>query len=334
MARGGVPRKTTIPHKLFTIGKQMRQSAMNLNRLAYFAAVVDAGSFTRAAASLGITKAVVSQQVAKLEQEVGTTLLIRTTRSVHATEAGLSLYTRCKVILRESADAFDELAQGVASPQGTLRVTAPFDYGSSVVVPVLMEFTRRYPRVEVVLSLSDRAADPQASDLAIRVGWLEVSSRQARRIGTFEQWLVAAPSLSGGLSRVREPEDLAELPFVANGSLPEPLVWRFMHGARKERSVRMRSTIAIDATPAVHAAVLGGAGLAVLPDYLVAGDVASGRLRHVRPEWKLRSGGIHAMFPPARFRPAKVSRFVELLLQSESARRLGDPAPAPRGSPR
>src|SRR4051812_39439213 len=142
------------------------RGSMNLNRLAYFAAVVDAGSFTRAAAALGITKAVVSQQVAKLEEEVGTTLLLRTTRSVQATEAGRSLYARCTVILRESADAFDELAQGVASPQGTLRVTAPFDYGSSVIVPVVMELTRRYPRIQVVLNLNDRVADPQASDLA------------------------------------------------------------------------------------------------------------------------------------------------------------------------
>src|SRR3954447_2363331 len=125
----------------------LKRSSMNLNRLAYFAAVVDAGSFTRAAASLGITKAVVSQQVAKLEDEVGTTLLMRTTRSVQATEAGRALYARCAVILRESADAFDELAQGVASPRGTLRIAAPFDYGSTVIVPVVTELTRLYPSV-------------------------------------------------------------------------------------------------------------------------------------------------------------------------------------------
>jgi DNA-binding transcriptional LysR family regulator len=119
---------------------------------------------------------------------------------------------------------------------------------------------------------------------------------------------------------LREPEDLAELLFVANASLPEPLVWRFTRGAGGQRTVRMRSSIAIDATPAVYAAVLGGAGLSVLPDYLVARDVAAGRLCDVRPEWKLRSGGIHVVFPAARFRPAKVSRFVDLLLESERAR--------------
>jgi DNA-binding transcriptional LysR family regulator len=296
---------------------------MNLNRLAYFAAVVDAGTFTGAATSLGITKAVVSQQVAKLEEEVGATLLLRTTRSVKPTEAGRLFYARCAVILRESADAFDDVAQGAASPEGRLCIAAPFDYGSAVIVPVATELMRRYPRIEVVLNLSDRTTSPQENDLALRVGWLKASSDQARRIGNFEQWLVGAPALSEGLSRLRQPEDLAKVPFVANASLPDPLVWSFSRAAGGQRKVRMRAAITIDATPAVHAAVLGGAGLSVLPDYLVAGDVATGRLCRVRPDWKLRSGGIHLVFPAARFRPAKVSRFVELLLESESARTSG-----------
>jgi DNA-binding transcriptional LysR family regulator len=122
------------------------------------------------------------------------------------------------------------------------------------------------------------------------------------------------------VSKLRQPEDLVKLPFVANASLPDPLVWLFSRASGGQRAVRMRATIAIDATPAVHAAVLGGAGLSVLPDYLVTGDVASGRLCRVRPDWKLRSGGIHIVFPAARFRPARVSRFVELLLESERAR--------------
>jgi DNA-binding transcriptional LysR family regulator len=298
----------------------LKRSSMNLNRLAYFAAVVDAGSFTRAATSLGITKAVVSQQVAKLEEEVGATLLLRTTRSVKPTEAGTLLYARCAVILRESAEAFDDLAEGAASPEGRLCIAAPLDYGSAVIVPIATELVRRYPRIEVVLNLSDRTTNPQESDLALRVGWLKASSDQARRIGTFEQWLVGAPEFSETLSRVRQPEDLVKLPFVANRSLPDPLVWSFTRSSGGQRAVRMRATIAIDATPAVHAAVLVGAGLSVLPDYLVAGDVASGRLCRVRPDWKLRVGGIHIVFPAARFRPARVTRFVELLLESERAR--------------
>src|SRR3954465_9877778 len=95
--------------------------AINLNRLAYFAAVVDAGSFTRAAERLGVTKTVVSQQVARLEAEVGTNLLVRSTRRVEPTEAGRMLHARCVMILREADNAFSELAQVNAEPRGTLR---------------------------------------------------------------------------------------------------------------------------------------------------------------------------------------------------------------------
>lgn len=297
-----------------------RNGPINLNRLAYFAAVVDSGSFTRAAESLGITKAVVSQQVAKLEQEAQATLLVRTTRSVRPTEAGQSLYAHCTVILREAAAGFDELAQGAAAPQGTLRLTAPFDYGTSVVVPVVSEFTRRYPECSVVLSLSDDKLDLQGIDLAIRVGWLADSSQQARRIGVFQQCLVGAPRLVRNAVRVRDLDDLSELPFVANSALAEPLVWRFLNQAREQRTMRMRSILAINATPAVHAAVLAGAGISVLPDYLVHADLAAGRLLRVLPEWSLRSGGIHAVFPAARFRPAKVRKLLDLLVHSESKR--------------
>src|SRR3954462_15274137 len=106
------------------------RAPINLNRLTYFATVVEMGSFTRAAERLGIGKAVVSQQVARLEEQTGVTLLLRTTRKVVPTDAGRALHARCVVILRESVEAFDELAQGAQTPHGTLRVAAPLDYGS------------------------------------------------------------------------------------------------------------------------------------------------------------------------------------------------------------
>jgi DNA-binding transcriptional LysR family regulator len=294
---------------------------INLNRLAYFATVVETGSFTRAAERLGIGKAVVSQQVARLEQEAGATLLLRTTRSVVPTDEGRAFHARCVVILQESAEAFDELAQVAKIPRGTLRVTAPFDYGSSIVVPVATRFTQTFEECDIELSLSDRIVDVQAVDLAIRVGWLRDSSHVTRRIGTMEQYLVCSPDFETKLGRVRAPEDLSRLAFVANGSLPEPNLWRFSHPKRGQRTARMRSRFVVDATPSAHAAALAGAGLSVLPDYLVVPDLVAGRLVRVLPEWKLRSGGIHVVLPSVRFRSAKVSRFLELLSDAETQRR-------------
>lgn len=287
----------------------------NLNRLAYFAAVVDTGSFTRAAERLGITKAVVSQQVARLEKELGTTLLIRTTRRVHPTEAGQLFHARCLLILREAADAIDELAEATAEPKGTLRLTAPYDYGTSVVVPVVTAFSARFPACRVELMLSDQTLDLSSGklDLAVRVGWLKDSNLHARRIGTFRQVLVGGRELASKIAKAKAPEDVATLPFVANTALPDPLQWRFARGATEHRTIRAQSSIAIDSTPAVLRAVEAGAGLSVLPDFLVAEHIASGHLIQALPQWRLPSGGIYAVYPPSRFRSPKVAAFADML---------------------
>jgi DNA-binding transcriptional LysR family regulator len=158
-------------------------------------------------------------------------------------------------------------------------------------------------------------------DIAIRVGWLTDSGLQARRIGDFEQLLVASPQLACGLSGINQPEDLPSLPFVANAALREPLNWQFARGALERRTVRMTSSIAIDTTQAVHEVVRAGSGASVLPDYLVARDLAEKRLTNLLPGWSLPSGGIHAVFPAARFRPAKVRCFLDMVIQAERARR-------------
>lgn len=287
----------------------------NLKRMAYFAAVVETGSFTAAAERLGITKAVVSQQVARLERDFRTTLLTRTTRRVVATDAGKAFHERCTLILKEAHDAFDELGERVSEPSGTLRLTAALDYGITTIVPAVTEFTRRYPQCKVDAILSDQSLDVMSGqvELAIRVGWLTDPGVQARQIGSFRQLLVAAPAWQGPVDALSDPQSVAQLPFVANTALREPTRWSFSRGELERQSVSVSAIMSLDATLAVREAVRLGAGLSVLPDYAVVEDLAAGRLVHVLPQWSLPSGGIHAVFPPARFRPAKVRAFVDLL---------------------
>ncbi|WP_035201148.1 LysR family transcriptional regulator [Agrobacterium tumefaciens] len=294
------------------------QAATNLNRLAYFVAVVDAGSFTRAGEYLGITKAVVSQQVARLEQEVGTTLLMRTTRRLQPTEAGLMFHARCVSILRQAEDALGELAQARTEPQGLLRITAPYDYGTSVVVPIVTAFTSRYQDCKVELNLSDKTVDLVADnmDLAIRVGWLTDSSMQARRIGSFRQYLVGPPQLADKMKDLSEPSDLPSLPFIANNALREPLEWTFTQGETETQTVRLKADITINTTPAVMEAVRQGGGLSVLPDFLSTTDILNGRLIRALPDWNLPSGGVYTVYPAARFRAPKVSSFVDMLTEA------------------
>lgn len=295
--------------------------SINLNRLAYFAAVVDAASFTRAADRLGITKTVVSQQVARLELELKTSLLVRTTRRVEPTEAGRLLHARCLMILREAENAFAELSQANAEPMGMLRIAAPNDYGACTLAPLAAAFSKKFPACGVDLLLADAKIDLVTNhvDLSIRVGWLEDSSLQARRIGSFRQLLVAAPGTVKKRA-VAQPSDLSSLPFVANGALREPLQWQFTRNDFERQSVRMNRTLTINTTPAVMAATLAGAGLAVLPDFLAMDDIQAGRLTHILPAWTLPAGGIHAVYPAARFRPPKVTAFVAMLTEEHKRR--------------
>jgi DNA-binding transcriptional LysR family regulator len=296
----------------------------NLRRLTYFVAVVETGSFTAAAERLGITKAVVSQQVARLEHEFQTSLLARTTRKVQPTEAGQAFYLRCALILREAEHAFEELAETSAAPSGMLRLTAPFDYGVGVVVPAIAAFTKRYQACKVDAILSDQTLDIMAGniELAIRVGWLAETSQQARKIGNFRQLLVAPSSMASQVARLREPDEIADLPFVANTALHDHLRWNFSRSEIERQVVNVQASIFLDATLAVREAVCQGAGLSVLPDYAIADELAAGRLIQVLPQWGLPSGGIHAVFPAARFRPAKVRAFVDLLADREQQRQI------------
>lgn len=294
----------------------------NLRRLTYFVAVVETGSFTAAAERLGITKAVVSQQVARLESEFRTSLLVRTTRRVQPTEAGQAFYLRCALILRQAEEAFDELAEGAAEPSGTLRLTAPFDYGVGVVVPVIAAFRQRYPACKVDAILSDQTLNVMNSniELAIRVGWLADTSLQARQVGTFRQLLVASASMAPRVAQLQQPHEIVTLPFIANTALHEHLKWRFSHQGSEPQDVTVEAEVYLDATLAVREAVCCGMGLSVLPDFAIADDLAAGRLIQVLPQWLLPSGGIHAVFPAARYRPAKVRAFVDLLAAWEAQR--------------
>lgn len=293
----------------------------NLNRLRYFTATVKAGSFTKAADRLGVAKTVVSHQVARLEEELQVALLKRTTRKLHLTETGRRFYDRAVALLSDADDAFGEASRGVETPTGTLTVTAPIYYGQAVVAPAVAEFIRRFPGVGAEVKFDDALLDliDADVDVAIRLGWLADSALQMRRLGSFRQMLVAAPALVAKATGLRSPAELEALPWIGNRLLRHPLEWGFTKGKEQER-VAGKPVIMADKTPATYACVLAGAGITVLPDFVVMRDLAEGRLAHVLPEWSLPDGGVYAVYPEARFRTARVRRFIEVLAEIERGR--------------
>lgn len=290
---------------------------IKLDRLAYFSAVAETGSFTRAAERMGVTKAVVSAHIARLEEEIGTSLFTRSTRQVRPTDAGLMLHDRCRRILHEVEEAENEISHSLSEPRGILRLTAPNDYGQSVLLPLLADFRRLYPACGVDLHLDDQLTDMQTGnfDMAIRLGWPADSALKSRHIGSFRQFLVASPQLVAASPVLNSPADLETLPFIANAALRNPVSCRFNRDS-EEVQVKVAPVASVNTTPAVLGAALAGMGFAILPDFLVNEPIRQGRLHTLLPDWELRTGGIFIIFPPARFRLPKVTAFTALLVRA------------------
>jgi DNA-binding transcriptional LysR family regulator len=286
---------------------------VNLNRLAVFVALVRAGSFTAAAAQLGITKAMVSQHLLRLERELGVTLIVRSTRRMALTEAGAAFHADCVQLLEQAEAAIARAGHQRDTPTGTLRLTTSTDYGTAVIAPALADFRRQHPLLQIDLVINDQLNDLIAErfDMAIRIGWLRDSSLRATRLGGFRQLVAAAPGYLAEHGTPRRPEDLAAHAWIAMSTLATPLRWTFTRG-RTRRVVRMRQVAQANNAAAVRALVVAGAGMAVLPDYLMQEDIQAGRLHVLLPHYRLPEGGIHAVYPDPQ-PPAKVRAFIDFM---------------------
>jgi DNA-binding transcriptional LysR family regulator len=287
---------------------------VNLNRLAVFVALVRAGSFTAAAAQLGLTKAMVSQHLLRLERELGVTLLVRSTRRMALTEAGAAFHADCVQLLEQAQAAIERMGDQRSKPSGTLRLTTSTDYGTAVVAPALAAFQRLHPSLQVDLAIDDQISDLIAErfDLAIRIGWLRDSNLRAVRLGGFRQLIMAAPAYVAEHGAPRRPEDLAAHGWIAMSALATPLRWTFTHGNGSRRIVRMHQVMQANNAAAIRALVLAGAGISVLPDYLVQEDIQAGRLQVLLAQYRLQEGGIHAVYPDPQ-PPAKVRAFIDFM---------------------
>ncbi|CAB3805788.1 LysR family transcriptional regulator [Paraburkholderia fynbosensis] len=295
---------------------------VNLNRLAVFVAVVDAGSLTAAAARLGLAKTMVSTHMQRLEAEVGASLLVRTTRRLGVTEAGRAFYEASVKILRAAEEALNAVSGETAPVRGTLRVSSPIDYGALMVAPALVELRREHPQLDVELLCSDQYVDLIADgiDVAIRLGRLADSNYRAVKLGSFVKWIVASPAFIDTWGTPRTPADLAALPFCALTVLPHPLALELRRDDGTTDSVRCENAFLVNTADACRAATLAGGGFGLLTDFSIGNDIETGRLIRLLPHWATDAASIQAVFPPTSHPPAKVRALIETL-----KRQLADP---------
>ncbi|MGV3654303.1 MAG: LysR substrate-binding domain-containing protein [Noviherbaspirillum sp.] len=286
-----------------------------LHSMAVFARVVEARSFTEAAKRLESTTSAVSKQIARLEADLGTRLLNRTTRRLSLTEAGQTFYEYYARILREAEEAQHAIGQLRASPRGRLRVAAPPAFARLHLMPGLAGFLRAHPQVEVDMLLTERSADlaEEGLDLAVRIVEEPGEHMAARPLAPIRWAVCATPAY---LARHGEPATAQEL--VSHNCLAYAVagsesLWTF-DGDRGETKVRVHGDLRVNNNEALREVVLDDHGIALLPTYVAWQDLQTGRLRRVLENLSPRGGfgrHIHFVYLPNRFVPPKVRAFID-----------------------
>jgi DNA-binding transcriptional LysR family regulator len=281
--------------------------SLNLNRLLVFTAVVEAGSLTGAAKRLGLTKTVVSSHLKKLEEELGVTLIGRTTRRMRLTDIGRELHERTQGPLVELMAGAAAARDRSRATRGSVRVTAPIDFGTEIMAPLLVRIQQKNPGLVIDLVLDDNPLDfiAEGIDIAIRIGWvLQDSSYRAVKLGAFKTWVVAPASWASSAPSIKTPADLLGRPFIAGSMLKSPARWKFGSPDGIDTAQIFDVTMFANTNVAVRAAVESGGGFTILPDFAVRSRLQSGSLIRLLDSWSLPSGDIQAIMPAGRHQSA------------------------------
>jgi len=277
-----------------------------------FLQVVHSGSFSAAARQLAMPKSTVSRKVSELEAQAGARLMQRTTRKLGLTDVGRIFYEHALRIAAEVDEAARAVGRMQAAPRGLLRVTAPLSFG--MLGPIVAEYLRKHAEVQVELLCTDRQVDlvEERFDIAIRASKLADSSLTARAIGTITRVLVAAPRYCKQRGMPGTPVELAQHACLVFGAGSAPNVWTLESGG-KRLEVRVVPRLTLNDPEVLRGVALSGAGIALIPEFVVAEDIKHKRLRRVLSDWCSASTPVHAVYPTARLLSPKASAFIELM---------------------
>lgn len=294
----------------------------DLEGMAVFAEVVEAKSFTSAAARLAMSKAAVSKKIARLEERLGARLLNRTTRRLSLTEIGAAFYERCARIVAEAEEAELAVTHLHATPRGTLRVDAPHNFGTRYLARLLPDFMARYPDLAIEFTFNDRFVDllDEGIDLAIRIAHLPDSSLIARKLAESRRVVCAAPEYWARHGHPSEPAELADHNCLGYSYLATRNEWRFT-GPDGVFTVRISGTLTSNSGDVLRQAAIGGLGVVFTPVFMACEDLRAGRLEPVLAAYEDEPQGIYAIYPHNRLLSAKVRAYVDFLVEAF------DPAP-------
>ncbi|MDM0014576.1 LysR family transcriptional regulator [Variovorax sp. J22P168] len=296
------------------------------SHLHWLVVLAEQGSYTAAAARLGVSKAAMSQRIAQLERAVGVALVRRTTRSMRLTEAGQRLVDQTREPFRQIAHSFLDSRDQAETPAGLLRVTAPVALGRQQVVPRVAEFLRAHPSIRIELELSDRlnSLATEGFDLAIRHSASAPDTHVAWLLCRTASVLVASRAYLRRSGVPTSPADLADHACLHYPRGPDEKVWSFEpNGARSRAAGRVTVPIAgpmaVNNSEALRDAAQAGLGIALLPDFSAQAALRTGQLVQVLPDWSpvgAFADRIHAIRPYALHVPRALTQFVAHLREA------------------
>ncbi len=282
-----------------------------------FVAVLGAGSFAAAAERLGTSSGQASKLVSKLEADLGVQLIKRTTRALSATEVGQAYYERIKALLEDLDELDASVRHASGAPGGRLRLTAPISFGNMQLAPVLVDFARAFPQIQLDVSFSDRILNlvDEGFDAAIRImGQSDDSSLIARRLCDIRLVLAAAPAYLEARGEPVVPGDLAVHDCIIDSNFRDPLIWPFRSVKADEAlSVPVTGRLRFASGEACIAAAVGGLGITRVPSFVAGQSFRAGAVRPVLAAFETEPVGLFALYPPTRHLALKVRVLVDFL---------------------
>ncbi|WP_028444883.1 LysR family transcriptional regulator [Chitinimonas koreensis] len=293
---------------------------LKLDQMAVFAQVVESGSFTAAAARLGLPKSTVSQRLAELEAALGVRLLQRTTRKLSLTGAGQAYLVHCQAMLEAARAADAAVSRLRDAPAGRLRITVPEASGVRLLPELLAAFRARHPQIELDCLVTDAHLDLVADriDLAFRTGRLHDSSHVSRRVGTVRRVLVASPGYLAREGEPGRPEELARHACLLHASAPQWL----LRGEQGTVAVTPAAGYSANSLCHLLEAAAAGAGIAMLPAFLCRDELANGRLRTLLDGCPPVPNDYYAVYPSRSHLPAALLALLDFVEEWDLAARL------------
>lgn len=286
-----------------------------------FIRVVEAGSLSAAADRMDIAKSAVSRRLADLESRLGVQLLNRTTRRINLTDSGRQFYQRCQRILADLDESEQQISHEHAKLSGTIKIAAPLSFGIQHLSPVLDDFLKEHPELNLDLNLNDHMVNlmDEGVDLGIRIGNLQDSSLIARRLAPSRLVLCASPEYLRQHGEPQHPQDLKQHMGLSYSNISENQLWKFIQPNGQSVSVRVPSRMRANNGDVLLQAGIDGLGILASTTFIAYKAINSGKLKPILCDYRIKEVSVYAIYPAQRHLPARVRVLIDYLVE-----RFGD----------